>query len=291
MERLLELGGARVGSGVAGPTDARLHYLEAGSGPPLVLLQGASGGAANWYRLLAPLAQQFHVLAPDLPGFGLSPPTSASAPLGRSAAYALRAWFRATGVARCDLVGTSFGGLVALRLAHETPELVRRLVLLNAVGLGRELPAAVRLAALPLLGRAALRPSRRVSAWLFRKLLTGGRRRLAAAEEAALLDYLWCCALAGDPSWMAGALRLFARPLGQREVMTSRELADVRCSVLVLWGECDPFLPLAHGQRAASLIPRALLHLLRDVGHSPNWEAPDETLALVLPFLTAPDVC
>src|SRR5512143_2410833 len=65
----LGLGGVHSRYLQAGPY--RLHYLEAGSGPPLVLIHGlASNATRDWGRLVGPLGRQFHVFAPDLPGFG-----------------------------------------------------------------------------------------------------------------------------------------------------------------------------------------------------------------------------
>ncbi|HSJ05126.1 MAG TPA: alpha/beta fold hydrolase, partial [Longimicrobiales bacterium] len=68
MERLLQRGGSRA-RGVLGKGPGALHHLEEGAGPPVVLLHGGSGGGANWFRLFAPLARRYRVLAPDLPGF------------------------------------------------------------------------------------------------------------------------------------------------------------------------------------------------------------------------------
>ncbi|MBI4409667.1 MAG: alpha/beta fold hydrolase [Gemmatimonadetes bacterium] len=284
MRRLLALGGVEAKSRFAYVAGARLHYLEAGAGEPLVLLQGASGGAANWYRVLGPLAAHFRVLALDLPGFGLSDPLNVEAPLGAGGAEVVSAWLGAAAIERCALVGTSLGGLLALRLAQREPGRVRRLVLLDAVGLGRELPLLVRCAGLPGLGRLLLRPTRSGTAWLFRRLLTSDRSRLDAAHQAALIDYLWSSARAGDARGMARAVRRFADPGGQREVLTDAELEALRVPVLVVWGERDRFVPLAHALRAAARIPGAELRILAGVGHSPNWEAPEAFLAAALAF-------
>src|SRR5262245_32946880 len=115
----------------AGPH--RLHYLEAGSGPPLVLVHGlASSAARDWGRLLAPLARRYHVLAPDLPGFGDSErPRDADYSIPMQV-EAVRAFMTASGVTRARVAGISMGGWIVCRLAGGHPEMVERLVVVSA---------------------------------------------------------------------------------------------------------------------------------------------------------------
>jgi pimeloyl-ACP methyl ester carboxylesterase len=283
MARLFALGRAQVSTAFVDVGGTRVHHLETGSGPPLVLLHGAGGGGANWYRVFDAFAERFRVLAPDLPGFGLSGSTRIEAPLGVAGARFLENWLDRLSISRADLVATSFGGLIALRLAQRAPARVRRLILLNSVGLGRDLPWLVRLATVRGTG-VALRPSRAGMRWLFRLLLTSERGGLGDHEEA-LVDYLWRSAAAGEPREMARLLRLFGGVRGQHEVLSTTELEELSVPTLLVWGERDRFLPVAHARRAAACIPGARLRILRGAGHSPNWETPDLFLAAALPFL------
>jgi pimeloyl-ACP methyl ester carboxylesterase len=284
MQRLLWLGNVEPRSKFVEFEGGRLHHLDAGAGPVVVLLQGAGGGAANWYRIIGPLSRERRVLALDLPGFGLSSSMEVRPPLGGVAARVVEGWLTALGVGEVDVVGTSFGGLIGLRLAQLYPGRVRRLALLDSAGLGRELPWAVRIAGFPLVWRLALRPTRTGTDRLFRWLLTSRRDDLAGHEQA-LVDYLWRSAAAGDVRGMARAIRLFGGPRGQREVLSDAELRELRLPVQVIWGELDRFLPVAHGLRAARHIPGARAEVLTGVGHSPNWEAPDALLDVLWPFL------
>lgn len=273
MRRLLETGGSSARS-VMSSAPAAFHHLEEGSGPPVVLLHGGTGGGANWFRLFAPLAQRYRVLAPDLPGFGLSAHAAPGAPLGRSAAQLLDRWLGEHGVEGALVVGTSFGGLAALRLAQHSPGRVSRLLLLAAAGLGRGVHPLVRLAAVPGLTHAAVGPTRRGTTLLFRTLLTADRSDLADRQRAALLDYLHTSARAAGTRYLAATLRLFVSVRGQREVLTAEELRTLPQAVAVVWGARDRFLPVRHARRAGRLCPRASTLILERVGHSPNWEAP-----------------
>ncbi len=285
MHGLLSAAGARAESRWSEFGGRRLHYLEAGRGRTVVLIHGAGGGAANWFGVLNRLAERFRVLAPDLPGFALSDPVQPRMRLGDQVGAVLDEWLRGIGVERCCVAGTSFGGLVAIRLAQRRPEGVERLALIDAAGLGVEAPAVVRLAGFGLLARILLRPKRRGTGWMLRHLLTSGRP-LDPALERALVEYLLRSAEAGDPAILARAYRLFCGARGQREVVGDDELGALRHGTLVVWGRRDAFFPPSHAERAAARIPDATLRWIAEAGHSPNWEAADDVARALLDFFS-----
>ena len=289
MTALLAAGDVAPASRVFEAAGRRLHYLETGDGPPVVLLHGAGGGGANWYRVIGPLSGAFRVLAPDLPGFGLSDPlpdAPARDALGVEAARALHDWLVDVVRQPCDVIGTSFGGLAALRLAQANPGAVRRLILLDSVGLGRQLPAIVRAAALRGLGRLLLVPTRTGTDWLFRTLLVSDASNIPAREREALVDYLHASARISART-LGLAMRRFAGAFGQLEILADDELARLTLPTLVLWGERDRFLPPGHGERAARVMPDASFAVIPGAGHSPNWERPAEVADAMLRFLRA----
>lgn len=284
MQRLLALGGAAPRRRLIRCGPVRLHVLEQGSGSPLLLLHGGGGGGANWYRLIAPLARDYHVIAPDLPGFGLSDDVVPEPPLGAQAARILEALLGALGLTRISVLGTSFGGLAALRLAQHFPGRVRRLMLMSSAGLGASMPLPVRLAVLPWIGRFALAPSERGTRWLLRRLLTSSP--LERAHEDALVAYLYASAAAHRQQQLA-SLRAFAGGRGQREWCEAAELGALATPTLLLWGARDRFFPVAHARRSLRGFARAELVVVEGAGHSPNWEAPLEVLDNIRRFLSA----
>jgi pimeloyl-ACP methyl ester carboxylesterase len=282
MRRLLTAGGSAAASRVTRVAGADLHYLEEGSGSTVVvLLHGGSGGGANWFRLLPRLARRYRVLAPDLPGFGLSGRRPLRPPLGAQAAALLDEWLHAVGAVRALVVGTSFGGLAAARLALRSPQRISHLMLLDAAGLGRRIHPLVRLAALRFLVRPAVRPTRRGTAALFRTLLTRYRDELSAEQTDALIAYLHESAAAAGTDYLAETLRLFIGPRGQREVLSTAELAALPMPVAIVWGEDDTFLPPADARAAAAACPNATFTAVPRAGHSPNWERADAVLQAV----------
>jgi pimeloyl-ACP methyl ester carboxylesterase len=272
--RLLRYAGVEPRSVVSVIRGLDVHHFEIGSGPPLLLLHGASGGAANWYRVLPQLSRRHRVLAIDLPGFGFSDALDPVAPLGPQVARLLLDWLDASGIERVSVAGTSFGGLAALRMAQLAPHRVDAVALIDTVGFGRSLPVAVRIACLPFLSALALRPTRSGLRWQFETLLTANSDVLPQAERDSLFEYLWQSARHANRAKLARAFRLFTSFAGQREVLTDQELCSLRTRLLILWGEHDRLLPKTHAERATALVPGAVCRIIPRAGHSPNWEAP-----------------
>jgi pimeloyl-ACP methyl ester carboxylesterase len=116
----------------------RTNYLEAGSGTETVLLIHGSGPGvtsyANWRLVIPALAENFHVVAPDMVGFGYSDRPD-------DVEYGLQTWadqvvglMDTLGIERAHLVGNSFGGAIALRVASQHPDRVGKLVLMGSMG-------------------------------------------------------------------------------------------------------------------------------------------------------------
>ena len=133
---LTEVGQSVVANGI------RTNYLEAGSGEDVVLIHGSGPGVtsyANWRLVIPALAENFHVVAPDMVGFGFS-----DRPEGVK--YGLDTWadqtvgvMDALGIEKANLVGNSFGGSIALRIATKHPDRVNKLVLMGSMGVHFEI--------------------------------------------------------------------------------------------------------------------------------------------------------
>ena len=117
------------------PRTVTLHgrpvsYVQAGSGPLVLLIHGIAGSVENWQEVIEPLAQRHTVLAPSLPGHGRSAPGAGDYSLG-ALATGLRDLLVALGHERATLVGHSLGAYIAARLAVEHPERVSALLLVD----------------------------------------------------------------------------------------------------------------------------------------------------------------
>ncbi len=272
----------------------RIGFREGGSGPPMVLLHGVGESSFGWLGTMAHLAPRHRVLAPDLPGSGASGPS----PDGYHSAVLAEVvgdFLDAAEVDRAVLIGNSFGGIVALRLALARPEKVDALVLVDSAGLGVEITPAALLVLLPWLADAAmaltLHPVGAVQrAWLRRTLYFADGQR---APLEWLRDQV---RLGRSPEFLRAiidSLRAGLAPFGQSDLVVDR-LHEIRQPVLVVWGEQDGIVPLAHAHRAARLLPRGRCRTIPDCGHMPHLEQPQEFRRRVDEFLadvrTAPQL-
>lgn len=123
-----------------------IHYKRLGSGRPTILIHGGGGDWSEWRDNLAPLAQGLGIIAPDMPGFGLS--QSVNGPLHLAWAVSFLVDFMAVlGTPKAHFVGHSLGGMLALALALDHPDKVMKLCLVDSAGLGEmSLATRVRLA-------------------------------------------------------------------------------------------------------------------------------------------------
>lgn len=251
----------------------------AGSGPPLVLAHGWPWSSYSWHRVIPQLAEHFTLYWHDMPGYGRSE-KRADARTGldvQGAVFAqlLDHW----SLQSPRVIAHDFGGAVSLRahLLHGCD--YERLVLMNVVALrpwgsaffdhvGRHVDAFAGLP--PHIHEAVVRA------------YIGG----AFASEIAPDDV---DALVGP--WLSEEGRVsFYRQFAQADEAYTAEfeplLDSLRCPTRVLWGEDDPWIPLARGRALAEMIPGAELVTMKGVGHLPQLEADGQVIREVMAFLT-----
>jgi pimeloyl-ACP methyl ester carboxylesterase len=237
----------------------RLHWLSAGSGPAVVLLHGLCGSHRWWNANIPSLAEEFRVLAPDLPGFGRSRYGGRLPDLAGTAELLAR-WIAEAGAPRSHLVGHSMGGHLAVHLAARHPDQVDRLVLADAAGLLRPLSPV------PL------------ARWAY------GLAWPRAWGSPAFLPVIWRDALRAGPFTAARAIRHILRD------DVSALLPGIRAPTLVVWGEADAMIPLEHGQRLRDAIPGARMHVIPGAYHNPMVDRPAEFNQVVRAFLRGEEV-
>ena len=226
----------------------RVIYRIAGSGPPVVLIHGMLNSSSHWQSVALELAREHTVIAPDLIGHGDSAAPRGDYSLGAHAA-SIRDLLAAIGIERASIVGHSLGGGVAMQFFYQFPQRVERLVLISSGGLGHEVSPMLRSAALP--GVSALL-SLTIQPRLLGALAGAGRRMRERALGGGV--HLQAIARALRPLENADARQAFLTTLrsvidvhGQRVSATDRLYLLETMPTMIVWGERDNTIPLAHG--------------------------------------------
>jgi pimeloyl-ACP methyl ester carboxylesterase len=251
----------------------RVRYLMAGSGPPVVLIHGITSSADTWRPAMEALAGEHTVIAPDLLGHGASAKPRGDYSLG---AYAsgIRDLLAALGHDRVTIVGHSLGGGVAMQFSYQFPERTERLVLVSSGGLGREVNVLLRAAALP--GAELVLPLLAPS-WLGRAVDGAGwvGARLGLRARRDLEETVRGFVSLSDASARAAflhTLRAVIDPFGQRVSGHDRLYLAANLPTLIVWGERDPIIPVAHGHAAHAAMPGSQLEVFDASGHFPHMD-------------------
>ncbi|HET6504969.1 MAG TPA: alpha/beta hydrolase [Amycolatopsis sp.] len=266
----------------------RRAYRMAGSGPAVLFLHGIGDDSSTWLDVLASLAGDFTVIAPDLLGHGASDKPRADYSV---AAYAcgMRDLLATLDVDRVTVVGHSLGGGVAMQFAYQFPDRCERLVLVSAGGIGQTVHPLLRLAAtpgadalLPLLGTTPVTELLR----LFGGLLTAtGGLGLGKDIGYVFSKYV---RLAESPSRQAflRTLRAVVDWRGQVVNMLDRSYLTEGIPTMLVWGRHDHVVPIAHAIRAHTEMPGSRLEIFEEAGHFPFHTSPQRFLAVLREFLT-----
>jgi pimeloyl-ACP methyl ester carboxylesterase len=249
-EEIVPVGGGRI--------DMRVQV--AGEGPPLVFLHNAGGFV--WDTFLDALAAQRTIYAPLVPGTSADDPDAIDEvrDLGELVLVVDDA-LAALGLAGADLVGSSFGGMLACELQATLPGRYGKLVVLDPIGLWRD-DAPVT--------NWLLTPPTELPALLFADP--------AAAPPPDLSPD--AIALA---TWTMGCTAKFVWPVPDRGL--ARRLHRIAAPTLVIWGAQDALVPAVYAEEFGSRIAGARVEVLEGCGHVPQVEKQAETLALVQEFL------
>ncbi|MDT5016795.1 MAG: 2-hydroxymuconate-semialdehyde hydrolase [Mycobacterium sp.] len=257
--------------------DVTTSYIEAGSGDPVLMLHGSGpgvSGTANWQYNIPVLAEKFHVLAPDIVGFGATERPA-------DVIYSLRTWtdhvwafLDAHGIEETAIVGNSLGGRIALQMAADRPERISRMVLMGSPGVGLTLTEGLQ-------ALRAYEPSHDGMRTLLRtyfavnpELITDGLVRIRYEASVAGSAYEAYRAMFFDP-----------RHKGSELGITEDEVCAISTPALLVHGRDDKVVPLSVSITMLGLLPNADLHVFSHCGHWTQIERADEFSALASDYL------
>jgi pimeloyl-ACP methyl ester carboxylesterase len=268
----------------------KIFYREAGpsNAPTVLLLHGFPSSSRMWEPLLPLLADRYHLIAPDYPGFGHSsaPPPSSFEYTFDNLARVIRELTTTLGVTNYILFMQDYGGPVGFRMALSRPECVRAIIVQNAVsheqGLGPLWEARKKFWAEPINELKNLKAN-------FTSFDATRQRHMGSSPNPDRYD----------PDTWADEYAFLSRP-GQADIQAAlfldyrnnvasyplwqKWLREVQPPTLVVWGKYDPSFTVAGATAYAGDVPNAEVHLL-NAGHFALDEAADETALLVRSFL------
>jgi pyruvate dehydrogenase E2 component (dihydrolipoyllysine-residue acetyltransferase) len=262
-EKVVDVGGVAINCLIAGPAGA----------PRVVFVHGLGGSYETWSLNLPAFAERFRICALDLVGAGSSDKPAMDYRVTSLADFLAR-FLDALGGdwQRVNLVGHSLGGAIALAFASRYPERVARLVLVDSAGLGSEIngevlnlirtePAidGIRAELTHFFAHPGLVQQALVEQLYQQRIQPGAREALLATTEAAFG--------------------------GNRQRTDLREtLASLPTEVLVVWGNADNVIPVAHAQQARQA-PKSKVEIFAGCGHCPHIERADAFNQLAMSFL------
>jgi 2-hydroxy-6-oxonona-2,4-dienedioate hydrolase len=269
----------------------KLRYIEAGSGPPLLLLHGASLGSSAdvFLRNLPPLAKAgFRAIAFDFPGFGLSDTPSDHSPAYRRAS--ILKFMDALGLQKAALIGHSQSGGPAIQTALQAPERISHVVVLGTGSLlpplddakkggGAEAAVQQRLERRMAQAEPTIEDTRKLlEANLFHhELITPEELALRHARSIGKAFEAFC---ARNDLAEAQSAKEPAVPLWQKT-------AEVKAPLLLIYGKQDRANAFERATKLKQLYPHLDLHIVEGCKHLVPWDAADEFVRLAVPMLKA----
>jgi len=255
---------------------ARIHYLEAGVGEPLLLIHSIGQSLFTWRNVFAELSDNYRVIAVDLPGHGYSARPDTLDYTADDMAFVLNAFLDALNIKSAHIVGFSIGAVYMLRLLSLYPRRVANCIAISPGGVTEQMPKLVHNLQKPLISVFA------------RNLYTAGNVR-ALLEECVT-----------DPQLIDDhVVKQYYEPISDglaREAMmyalrnldmeaVAEGLLPVEHEVLVLWGKDDLWHPPAGSVYYQSILRAGRYYLVRNAGHLLQEEAPTKLLEIIYSYI------
>jgi pimeloyl-ACP methyl ester carboxylesterase len=268
------------------PSGARVHYRDQGSpvAPALVLLHGSNSSLHTWEPWVRMLSAMFRVITLDLPGHGLTGPVPGDDYSPDGMAAFLEEFRKKLGLGHFHLAGNSMGGNVSVRYTLAHPDVVDKLVLLDAGGVNHLLPPQNQ-PEVPIGFKLIRTPGiNRIAAYATPRSFVEKSTRAVFVDQSLVTDemvdrYYELLLYPGNRR----ATRL--RAATSMNLPAVDRLAEIRAPTLILWGSEDKLVPAPAAEIFHAKIPGSRVVMYPDVGHLPMEEVAARSAADALAFL------
>ncbi|MBO1063013.1 MAG: alpha/beta fold hydrolase [Aphanizomenon sp.] len=279
----------------------QIAYGEKGTGKPLILLHGLGSWSYNWRYSIEPLSEHYRVICCDFKGFGFSEkPVSRREENGHQI-IELKRIIQALCNEPPVIVAESMGGLISLGLAGKSPDLIGHLVVINVPIFAETLPHwSMNLLSQTPIEIIHLIDNLRLTYWfapLVREVM-GTERRKVLYNPSLLTekDIYWITypfiEIPGTLVKVAEELQIAAREIenlrtNQPNMLKNiqRNLKNIECPTLILWGDKDSWFPVSHGEKLHQNLPNSRLQILRNCYHDAATDSAEVINTAILEFL------
>jgi pimeloyl-ACP methyl ester carboxylesterase len=259
-----------------------VHYRDEGNpldSLPIVLIHGTGSSLHTFDAWAATLKTQRRVVRMDIPAFGLTGPFHDRNYSIDNYLIFMEDFLLARGIKHCILAGNSLGGQIAWEFTVKKPEIVEKLILIDAAGYPKQStsePIAFKLARTPFLNKIMtfITPL-----FLVKSSVKNVYADKSKVSEALIKRYFDLTLREGNRQ------ALLDRMLVVYDTSRVMQIKTIEQPTLVLWGEQDLLIPLANASRFHEDLPNDTLVILKNVGHVPMEESPTESLNTVLNFI------
>ena len=248
----------------------KIQYVEAGSGPTVILLHGLGGSSQVWQFSIPALAEKYHVIVPDQIGFGKSDKPLVNYRI-RTYVDFLDQFCKQLKIERATLVGNSMGGWIAAMFTASFPDRIDKLVLVDAAGYAPPKDFDTR-------AFFGLNPTTREGM----KVLIAKVFYNKAFQTDAFIDQSIAARLAAGDGYTINSI---TESIIRGEDFLDDIVKTIKRPTLIIWGRQDGLVPLAEGERFNKDIAGSKMIVIDQCGHVPNVEKPGEFNAALLKFL------
>ncbi|NNL96283.1 MAG: alpha/beta hydrolase [Xanthomonadales bacterium] len=255
--------------------NTRWHYLEGGSGPILLLIHGFGADADNWLLVARRLARHFHIIAPDLPGFGCSSPGNQLSFKVQDQASRLVQFMDQVGHSPSYIAGSSMGGWIAATLARHHYQRLKGLWLIAPLGVAGSNQSEMQRAIES--GRAS--PIHLENIDDFERQVYNPMFVKPPPLPFPLKRFYALRAVKRSPR----AVQQFKQVLLSPDSL-EQTLHGIRVPVLLQWGDGDRAVDISGAKILEQTVPGAKVVLQPQVGHLPMLETPDQSCQSFLVF-------
>ena len=259
-----------------------VHYRDEGNAAdslPIVFIHGTGSSLQTFDEWASILKGEHRVVRMDIPAFGLTGPFPTRDYAIENYVIFIEKFLNTRGIKHCILGGNSLGGQIAWQFTLKDPDMVDKLILIDAAGypiVSKSTPIAFKIARTPVLNKIMTFITPRFMAKMSVENVYADKTKVT---EGLVDRYFELTLREGNRQ------ALVDRMTSVYDTSNIPRIKTIRQSTLVLWGEQDGLIPLSNAYRFHTDLPNDTLVILKNMGHVPMEENPKESLKAVLDFL------